>query len=381
MDKITDHNPQSVIEMNDISEILNKPLDGKRITREEALVLMNRAHWSEMVKAAVMYRETKIDPGRASFTMFRIINYTNFCKIGCSFCSFMREPSDKKGIYVLSKEEIDQKITENRGKGVFQIFFQGGVNPELSLDYYTDILSHMKSKYGFHIRAFSPVELYYLAKDTNTPLEKLIRILKEAGLNSVPGAGAEILSDRVRKILSPKKLSAKDWAEVLEKCHEMELFGSANIVFGSIETDEEIIEHLDIVRALQDKTRGFYSFIPWTFQKQTTRFQLSRVSPHNYLKMLALCRLYLDNIDNIEASILGMGKELGELALNSGANDISSPVFEENVLRSFGVKTEEEAVNFIRNAGFEPFLRDFNYKMIREYKETSGVWKRVESAE
>ena len=222
----------------------------------------------------------------------------------------------------------------------------------------------MKEAFGprIHIRAFSPVEILFMERQAGMPLREVIRKLKDAGMDSVPGAGAEILSDRVRFILSPNKGSVADWVRVMQTCHEEGLPGSANIVIGACETAEEIIEHLRIVRELQDHTGGFLAFIPWTFQKQTSRFQIRNVTVQEYLKLLGICRLFLDNIPHMEASILVLGRGTGAIALHSGADDISSVVIEENVLTSYGLNTENQAQEFIRESGFKPVKRNLLYR-------------------
>lgn len=216
-----------------------------------------------------------------------------------------------------------------------------------------------------HIRAFSPVEILNLEKITGLSLKEVLRILKQAGLDSVPGAGAEILTDRMRNIISPKKATTEEWVRAMETCHEAGLPGSANIVFGSEETREEVVEHLSVVRNLQDRTGGFLSFIPWTFQPQTKRFKVRAVPTQEYLKVLGICRIFLDNILHIETSVMVLGKGVGQLALTSGADDISSVVIEENVLRSYGLKTEKEAVKFLKEGGFTPKRRDLLYNYDR----------------
>jgi cyclic dehypoxanthinyl futalosine synthase len=242
------------------------------------------------------------------------------------------------------------------------------VNPGIPFDYYVEVVRTVKAVFGphIHIRAFSPSEILGMERLTGMPLRKVVQELKNAGVDSVPGAGAEILSDRMRAILSPRKLSVSDWVRVMQMCHEEGLPGSANIVFGSQETAEEIIEHLKIVRELQDRTGGFLSFIPWTFQKQTDRFYVRSVPAIEYLKVLAICRIFLDNIAHIEASIMVLGRDTGSLALHAGADDISSVVIEENVLTSHGPGTEEKAREFIRESGFHPRKRDLLYKLIPE---------------
>ncbi|MDT8445975.1 MAG: CofH family radical SAM protein [bacterium] len=333
---------------------------GERITPDQGLFLLEKASWLELGQLAQQRRIAQIGAGWASYTMFRIINYTNICNIDCTFCSFKKNPGEQRA-YVMPVEEVLQATQEAHDRGADQIFFQGGVNPALGLDYYLEALSAVKERFGCHIRGFSPVELRDLAKSSGVPLPDLIRQLKEAGLDSVPGAGAEILAERVRDLLSPKKCSPEEWALILGECHQMGLGGSANIVIGSVETQKEVIGHLELVRQVQDQTGGFSSFIPWTFQPQTKDFPVQKIPHHQYLKLLALCRLYLDNILNIEVSVMVLGPEIGKLALHMGANDISSPVLEENVLRSHGLATEEQARKLIEDAELTPRRRDFNY--------------------
>jgi cyclic dehypoxanthinyl futalosine synthase len=258
-------------------------------------------------------------------------------------------------------DEIRQKTLEAKARGADQIFLQGGVNQALPLSYYTDILKMLTQEMGMKVRGFSPVELVRIAVFNRISLDELLDIFKAAGLSSVPGAGAEILSDRMRQMLSPKKLPAQVWCDTLAACHKKGLPGSANIVFGSVETPEEIIEHLEYVRKTQDIAGGFKSFVVWTFQPQTDKFPIRHVRGDEYLKLLALSRLYLDNIPHIEVSLLGMGLSLGELGLHAGADDINSIVIEENVLKNHGLTTIKQAEEFIRNAGFTPYRRSLNF--------------------
>jgi cyclic dehypoxanthinyl futalosine synthase len=258
-------------------------------------------------------------------------------------------------------DEIRQKTLEAKAKGADQIFLQGGVNKEIPLSYYTDVLKMLTQELGVKVRGFSPVELVRIAEFNNITLDKLLDIFKDAGLSSVPGAGAEILSDRMRQILSPKKLPAQQWCDTLAACHKKGLPGSANIVIGSAETAEEVIEHLEYVRKTQDIAGGFKSFVVWTFQPQTDKFPIRHVRGDEYLKLLALSRLYLDNVPHIEVSLLGMGLSLGELGLHAGADDINSIVIEENVLQNHGLTTIEQAEAFIKNAGFTPYRRSLNF--------------------
>ena len=340
--------------------VLQKAVEGNRLTPTEALDILKNAPWTQVAEAANTVRH-RINPGnKVGYTAFRIVNYTNVCEITCSFCSFCR-PAHSSEAYVLSLDEIRQKTIEAKAKGADQIFLQGGVNKEIPLSYYTDVLNMLTQEMGVKVRGFSPVELVRIAEFNGITLDELLDIFKAAGLSSVPGAGAEILSDRMRQMLSPKKLPAQQWCDTLAACHKKGLPGSANIVFGSIETPEEIIEHLDYVRKTQDIAQGFKSFVVWTFQPQTDKFPIRHVRGDEYLKLLALSRLYFDNIPHIEVSLLGMGLSLGELGLHAGADDINSIVIEENVLQNHGLTTIEQAEEFIKNAGFTPYHRSLNF--------------------
>ena len=343
-----------------MSPLLQKVIEGNRLSPAEALDILKNVPWTQVAEAANIVRH-RINPGnKVGYTAFRIVNYTNVCEVTCSFCSFCR-PAKSPEAYVLSLDEIRQKTLEAKAKGADQIFLQGGVNRDIPLSYYTDVLKMLTRELGVKVRGFSPVELMRIAKFNNMELDDLLDTLKEAGLSSVPGAGAEILSDRMRQLLSPKKLTAQQWCDTLAACHKKGLPGSANIVFGSVETPEEIVEHLNHVRNTQDVAGGFKSFVVWTFQPQTDKFPIRYVRGDEYLKLLALSRLFLDNIPHIEVSLLGMGLSLGELGLHCGADDINSIVIEENVLQNHGLTTIEEAESFIKNAGFTPYRRTLNF--------------------
>ena len=345
----------------DISPILDRALEGRRLSRADALALLESPDWTRIVAAGHARRNQLRDPAAVSYTAYRVINYTNFCDVDCTFCSFKDEMESDRG-YVLSLEQIAEKAEEARALGVDTLFIQGGVNSRLPLAYYLDALRMARDRFGMHVRGFSPIELARLARNEGLPLPELLARLKDAGLGSVPGAGAEILTERMRAVLSPKKLSGEEWCRVMGECHKQGLPGSSNIVFGSEETAADIAEHLDLIRAQQDRTGGFLSFIPWIFQPQTRRFKVRHVKGWEYLRLLAVSRLFLDNVPNLEVSVLVMGKDLGELALYAGANDVNSIVIEENVLRPAGLKTLGAAVKFIREAGFEPRRRTINYE-------------------
>jgi cyclic dehypoxanthinyl futalosine synthase len=342
--------------------ILEKALHGQRISKLEALELYKSADFLKVITVAREIRNQKHNSSIVTYTMFRIVNYTTYCNVNCSFCSF-HEPLDSPSGVVLTADEIVHKMQTAVAMGANQLFLQGGVNPNIPFDYYLNVLRTVKQSLGdIHIRAFSPCEIIEMEQKTGLPLRQVIRELKNAGMDSVPGAGAEILSDRMRALLSPQKCPVADWVRVMETCQEEGLPGSANIVIGSDETQEEIIEHLRIVRELQDRTNGFLAFIPWTFQKQTNKFRIRSVPAQEYLKLLGICRIFLDNIPHIEASIMVLGRGVGSIALYSGADDISSVVIEENILKSYGLETEEKAREFIRESGFNPAKRNLLYR-------------------
>jgi cyclic dehypoxanthinyl futalosine synthase len=346
---------------NPSDNVLIRAIQGKRISKEEALLLYEEADFLKVQMVARFLREKVRPHTEASYTMFRVVNYTNYCNVECSFCSFMDEIGNGKG-YVLTLDQILEKMDYSMEVGADQLFLQGGVYPELPFSYYTDIIAGVKKRFpNMHIRAFSPVEIINLETITGRPLKDVLLELKSIGLDSVPGAGAEILTERMRQIISPKKATVSEWVRAMETCHEVGLPGSANVVFGSEETQEEVVAHLQVIRDLQDRTGGFLSFIPWTFQPQTKRFKIRSVPTHEYLKLLGICRIFLDNISHIETSVMVLGKGVGQLALYSGADDISSVVIEENVLRSFGLKTEKEAQKFLKEGGFTPVRRDLFY--------------------
>ncbi len=343
-------------------KILEGVLSGERITFSDALLLYKEGDFLKIQAVAREIRRRKNPPKEITYTIFQMVNYTTFCNVDCSFCSFYESYDSPRGKR-LTSDEIIEKMRGAIKQGADQMFLQGGVDENISFDYYIEVLRKVKKELGanIHIRAFSPVELLGMEKKTGLPLERVLERLKEAGLDSVPGAGAEILNERVRKILSPKKASSSEWVRAMETCHNVGLKGSANIVFGSEETQEEVIEHLQLVRDLQDRTNGFLSFIPWTFQQQTKLFHVRKVNTKEFIKVLGLCRIFLDNIPHIETSLMVLGASVGSLALEAGADDISSVVLEENVLKSFGMKNEEQAQEFIRWTGYEAVRRDLLY--------------------
>ncbi len=343
--------------------IIHKILDLKRITSEEALDLYHNTDLITLGKLANHIRIHKTQPDIASYIVDRNINYTNVCITHCHFCAFYRKPGDNEG-YVLPDEIIQQKVLETKSLGGTGILMQGGLNPYLKLDYYKHLLELIKNTSEIHIHGFSPPEIVYLSQLEKKSLKDIIKSLIDSGLDSIPGGGAEILADRVRNEISPKKCSSEEWLSVMETAHSLGLKTTATMMFGHIETIEERIEHLDKIRHLQDKTGGFTAFIPWTFQKGDTPLDAKSIYSHEYLKTLALSRIYLDNFTNIQGSWVTQGEQIGQLSLSFGANDLGSIMIEENVVSSAGTSfemTENKIRKLIEEAGYKPFKRNTLY--------------------
>jgi len=346
----------------DIANILEQAAVGVRITPLQLRALLSSADWTSIAAAGHRERVRRHGAQVATWTAFRVVNYTNHCDIDCSFCSFKDEIQSQRG-YTLTLAQIEAKTLEAKELGCDAIFFQGGVDPRLPLSYYTDAF-RMIAAHGMHVRALSPVEVFRLAGKEGLSVPELLGILKEAGLGSVPGAGAEILTERMRQILSPKKLSWRDWCETMGHCHRAGLPGSCNIVFGSSETLDDLVDHLTYLRDQQDLTGGFLSFVPGCSRRRRRNFPIRHVKSWEYLRMVGAARLFLDNIPHIEVSIMVLGRELAELGLYSGADDISSIVIEENVLASRGLKTMRAAERYLTEAGFTPRRRTLGYQLM-----------------
>jgi len=341
-----------------------------RLNKKKALKLLQTASLLELGRRADEVR-WRLHPRReVSFVIDRNINYTNLCVSRCRFCAFSRPPHHPEG-YVLSRAQIFQKIEELLDQEGTQILLQGGLNPALGLPWFEDLFRAIKKNYPIHIHGLSPPEIFFLAQKEKVSIREVLRRLKAAGLDSIPGGGAEILVERVRQKLSPRKVSAAGWLKVMEEAHQLGLKSSATMMFGSIETDAEIIEHLDRVRRLQDKTNGFIAFIPWSFQPSNTALHhLKPASGVRYLRVLAMARIFLDNVPNLQASWVTQGPKLGQVALFFGANDFGSTMLEENVVRAAGAAHRvslEEAVRIIRSAGFTPVQRNQQYQILKRF--------------
>ena len=354
---------------SDMEKISGKVLEGKRISWDEGVFLLEKADLLSLGLLADEVRRMKHPEGIVTFVIDRNINYTNICCCGCRFCAFYRPLGHPEG-YLLTNEEIFQKIEELLAVGGTQLLMQGGLHPELNLEYFEDLFREIKKRYPVTLHSLSPVEIDYLARQSGLPLEQVLGRLQAAGLDSLPGGGAEILVDRVRQVVSPHKTSARRWLEVTAAVHRSGMKSTATMVFGHQETLRERVSHLEAVRSLQDETGGFTAFIPWTYQPGNTVLGGRATSSWDYLRMTAVSRIYLDNIPNIQVSWVTQGVKIAQIALGFGANDFGSTMLEENVVRAAGTghsSSEQELVALIKNAGFTAAQRDNLYYILKHY--------------
>ena len=361
-----------------LDELLQKVWDGQRIHQAEALRLYHLP-LEELGALADRRRQlakAKDFDGRGNdivtYIVDRNVNYTNVCNVYCKFCAFYRVEKDDDA-YVISFDEMDRKIEETIALGGTQILMQGGHHPKLTRQWYLDLLSHIQTKFpGFNIHGFSPSEFIHFREVFNEPLHKIIGDFKAAGLGSIPGGGGEILVDRVRQRISPLKAMSDDWLEVMDVAHRLGLYSSATMMFGHVETIEDRIEHLERLRAQQDKSLGykkghFTAFICWTFQAEHTKLKAPTVGAHEYLRTQALGRIYLDNFTNVQSSWVTQGQEIGQVALKYGANDLGSIMIEENVVSQAGTTfrmTVADMQRLIRDLGYEPRQRNNWYRLV-----------------
>lgn len=358
----------------DHRDIFDKVERGERLSGEEAVELYHHAHFHTLGHLAHGVSRRKHPEPFVSYVVDRNINYSNICTCGCRFCAFFRPPGHPEG-YLLGRDELGRKIEETLELGGTQILLQGGHHPDLPLSWYEELLGFIKAHYPIHIHAFSPPEIVTFSKIEKTDIATVIRRLRAAGLDSIPGGGAEILVDAVRKRVSPNKCSAGEWLAVMEEAHGQGLRTSATMMFGHEEEPHHRIEHLLALRELQDRTGGFTAFIPWCFQPMNTAIQRQPETSVSYLRLLAVSRIVLDNFDNLQASWVTMGPRVAQLALWFGANDFGSTMIEENVVAAAGVHfrlSVEEIRRFITQAGFLPRQRTMNYQWVEVDGSTGG---------
>jgi len=351
-----------------ITRILDKSIE-ERISFDDAVLLFQKADLLDLARAADNVCRKKHPDGVATFQIDRNINYTNICRNECSFCAFYRA-KDHPEAYVLTQEEINKKVAETIELSGTQVMLQGGINPDLKIDYYTNMFKDIKKKFTIRIHSLSPPEIVYLSESSGLSIADTLKELVRAGLDSLPGGGAEILVDAVRQRISPKKIDSGKWLEVMGEAHKLGMKTTATMMIGTVETVSDRIEHLQKIRDLQDGTDGFLSFIPWTFQPGNTALGGKSISPLEYLRTLSLCRLFLDNFQNVQGSWVTQGKDIGQVCLSFGANDLGSIMIEENVVKAAGVShkiTVEEMVDLIRKSGKMPALRDTEFGILRVY--------------
>jgi cyclic dehypoxanthinyl futalosine synthase len=352
--------------MSIAERVRSKVQAGERLTREEGVELARKGELLELGLLADSVRARLHPEGVVTYIIDRNINYTNICVAQCAFCAFYRDMPSREG-YVLSKAELAQKIEETLALGGNQILLQGGLHPDLGIEYYEELFRWMKGSYPLWIHGLSPAEVKHIGRVSNLTTEETVRRLIAAGLDSIPGGGAEVLSDRVRQIIGIAKGSTADWLEVMEVAHGLGLKTTATMMFGHVETVEERIDHLLHLRDLQDRTKGFTAFIAWTFQPSNTALAGEETTSFEYLRTLAVARVMLDNFPNVQASWVTQGGKIGQVSLRFGANDFGSLMIEENVVSAAGAHfrlTEAEIARNIQDAGFVPKRRTMHYAIV-----------------
>lgn len=360
-----------------IARLLEKAVAGDRLTPGEGLQLLQSNDLAALGAAADAVTRRLHPEKYRTYNIDRNINYTNICTAVCHFCAFYRGPKSDEG-YVLARDELLKKIEETVELGGNQILMQGGLHPKFKIDWYEELLQDIKTNFPqVNIHGFSPPEIYHFTKVNNMSLREVLQRLKVAGLGSLPGGGAEILVDRVRSAITRGKVMTDDWLNVMRVWHHLGGRSSATMMFGHVETLDERIEHLERLRQLQDETGGFTAFICWTFQPDHTDMDhLPPAGSHDYLKMLAVSRLYLDNFDNMQSSWVTQGLKIGQIALTFGANDMGSLMIEENVVAQAGTVhylTLDQIRGAISELGFQPRQRNVHYDLIDPENERQAV--------
>jgi cyclic dehypoxanthinyl futalosine synthase len=357
--------------------LIKKAMRLEFLTPAQGISLFERLPLGELMMIGHELRKLHHPGNKVTWIIDRNVNITNACISGCKFCNFYK-PVKNKNVFITTLEEYAQKIEEMRCVGGNQLLLQGGLHPGLRLEYYAALFRQLKEMFpGLKLHALGPPEIVHLAKMESLGYHEVLKQLMEAGLDSLPGAGAEILSDRVRKIVSPVKCSVKEWLDVMKAAHILGLTTSATMMFGHVETLEERMNHLVAIRNVQAQNpppaKGFASFIPWPFQDENTVLKkrsgiTNKVTPEEYIRMIAISRIMLPNIPNIQASWLTVGKETAQLCLYAGANDFGSIMIEENVVSVAGATHHFDAKGMrkaILEAGFEPQLRNQQFDFLK----------------
>jgi cyclic dehypoxanthinyl futalosine synthase len=346
-----------------------------RMSIDEAIDLIQNGDLKELGEMALKRKRELHPKGVTTFVVDRNINYTNICWVDCKFCAFYRHEKDTDA-YVLTFDEIDEKIDELLNIGGTQILFQGGVHPKLKIDWYEDLVEHIHTKYPtITIHGFSAVEIEYIARLSQISISETLSRLKAKGLASIPGAGAEILNDKVRDIIAPRKIDKDIWLDIHRQAHNLDIKSTATMMYGTVESDRNIVQHWSDIRDLQDETGGFRAYIMWSFQSDNTALKaefpdISKQSSNRYLRLLAVSRLFLDNFKNIQSSWVTQGSYIGQMALLFGANDLGSTMMEENVVSAAGVKNEmnqDEMIRLIKDLDEFPAKRDTAYNILERF--------------
>jgi cyclic dehypoxanthinyl futalosine synthase len=366
------------VQTPNMDSVASKARSGQRLDREEGLWLLASAPLAEVGRLAAVVRARRNPPGEVTFVVDSNPNYTNVCVTDCAFCAFYRKPGDPEG-YTLTVEEVMEKVARAERQGATTVLLQGGHNPDLPLDYYIALVQETRRRFpAITPHYYTASEVAQMAGVSGLPTREVLRRLREAGQVSLPGGGAEVLSDRVRRRLAAKKGPSAAWLDVMREAHECGMRTTATMMYGHIEEDEDILIHLEQIRALQDETGGFTAFVPWSYKKGNTPMQASleargfrAAGAARYLRILAVARLFLDNFDHIQASWFGEGKKTGQVALHFGADDFGGTLIEENVHLATGhdlKTTVEETKTLIREAGFVPVQRTTLYQRIAQFE-------------
>ncbi len=353
-----------------MQRLKHKIYEDRRITPEETLELFS---WDiiELGKAADMRRKTVFPKEEVGFIIDRIVNFTNICEAACAFCAFHARANLVQP-YELTAEDIFEKVEKLVAAGGTQVMLQGGLHPDYTLERYVEMIESIKNRFPeIYLHSLSPSEIVHISHKSALPVNDVVKALKAAGLDSVPGA-SDLLVDRVRKKISPKKTTVSDWCRVMDALHQNDMKSSATMTYGMGETDEEKIEHLEVIRDIQDRTGILRAFIPWSFSPANTRMEnIQPATGIEYLRVVAIARIFLDNITYIQAGWLTEGLKLAQIALTMGANDMGGVLMEEVVVKATGIKTrtnKQELVAIIKNAGKIPVQRDSEYKIIRNFQ-------------
>ncbi|MBB5172706.1 cyclic dehypoxanthinyl futalosine synthase [Texcoconibacillus texcoconensis] len=360
-----------------VDHILHRALQGERLSVEDAVQLYESDEVEKIGSVANEIMKRWHPEPVTTFVIGRNVNYSNLCDTYCRFCAFYRPPGHEEG-YVLDNEEIFQKVLETKDVGGTEILMQGGTHPDLPLSYYTNLLKEIKKRFDITMHSFSPAEIWKMVEVSGLSLEEVLTELKEAGLDSVPGGGAEILDDRTRKKISRMKGSWQEWIECMKMVRKVGMHGTATMVIGFGETYEERALHLQRVRDAQDEAECFLAFIPWTFQPDNTNMKGEKITPEGYLKNLAIARIFLDNIPNFQSSWVTMGAETGKRSLSFGCNDFGSTMMEENVVSAAGATHKVNTnliLRLIREAGKIPAQRDTKYNTLHVFDQEENVDK------